>query len=485
MNGRRALFSLCLPVTLLVACGGGDASSTGAADRTADETDALSTAGTSDLDIISPVSGSTVPSPAWARAHMTTCNGSKPTSFGYSVDSDPTIIAGVTLADVDTTVALSAGSHSFHYKAWSAGGLCMGSTTFTVGGTAVADGITVTAPANGATVSSPVTIDATVATCGGVKATAFGYSVDDASAITWGSATSVATSDSTLSPGAHTLRFKAWGGSTLCPVIDRAVTVTGVTGAPDAGGGSGTGYDGSSTIPEPPTGAALYANLDDLTGWSAATGAASQCPNGVASPTCDPVSANYDTTVGHVTDPGTEPAGGNDKAGLFQLYSGPKNATAIWGHSFATSTTARNFIWDFQIYVDATDYQNSELDFYQILDGQRFMMGTQCDRGQNSWDTWNEETQHWVVNSQIHCQDILGAGAWHHVVMYLSTDSTKSEYTYHTLRIDEVDYPLGQTQPGKPSSWPNGLIGVQVQLDANNSGSAVNEYIDGMKTYAW
>ena len=240
----------------------------------------------------------------------------------------------MTLADVDTTVALSAGTHSVHYKAWSSGGLCMGSSSFTVA-----------------------------------------------------------------------------GGTTSA--VDAGVD----SGTPDSGspdsGSSGSGYDGSKTIPEPPASASLYADLDDLTKWSAKTGAASQCPDGVASATCDPLNANYDTTVEHVRDPGSEPAGGNGEAGEFSLYDGPANATCIWGHSFATQPSARNFIWDFQIYVDATDYENSELDFYQILNGQRFMMGTQCDRANDSWDTWNENTQHWVKNTEIHCQEILTAGAWH------------------------------------------------------------------------
>lgn len=483
MHARRLLPSTWfIAAALLVACGGGG---TPSSDQAEGEADALASAGSSDLEIISPVNGSTVPSPSWMRAHLTTCNGSKPTSFGYSVDDQSAITAGVTLADVDTTVAMTPGAHSVHYKAWSAGGLCMGSSSFTVTGEPSADGITVTAPGDGAIVSSPVAIAATVATCGGVKTSAFGYSVDDESSITWGSATAIATTASTLSPGAHTLRFKAWAGSTLCPIVDRAVVVD----AADAGGGGGSGgsggYDGSSSIPTPPSSASLYADLDDLTGWSAATGAASQCADGVVSATCHPVSASYDTNVEHVSDPGTSPAGGNDEAGEFRLYDSPANATCIWGHSFATSKTARSFIWDFQIYVDSTDYESSELDFYQILGGQRYMMGTQCDRGKDSWDTWNEGTQHWVANTQIHCQEILGAGAWHHVVLYVSTDSDAGTYTYKTLRVDGVDYVLDQTQPGKSSTWPDGLLGVQVQLDANGSGKGVNEYIDGMKTYAW
>jgi hypothetical protein len=189
--------------------------------------------------------------------------------------------------------------------------------------------------------------------------------------------------------------------------------------------------------------------------------------------------------VQHVAGPGSPPAAGDSTTGLFELETSPAWATCIWGHSFETDETARSFIWDFYVYVTATDYAASELDFYQILGGQRFMMGTQCERAANTWDTWNESTQHWVKNASIACNEVLTPSAWHHVVMYLTTDSTTNEYTYETIRIDGVDYPLNQTQPTKASTWPDGLVGVQVQLDANASGDGVNEYIEAMNVYSW
>jgi hypothetical protein len=205
----------------------------------------------------------------------------------------------------------------------------------------------------------------------------------------------------------------------------------------------------------------------------------------VAGNGCNPPNASYNTTVEHVADPGTEPPGSDDSAGLFELYDSPAWATCIWGHSIGTSTTARSFLWDFYVYVTGTGYAASELDFYQILGGQRFMMGTQCNRTNDTWDTWNESTQKWIHHASIPCNDILTPDTWHHVVMYLTTNATTNEYTYETFRIDGVDYPLNETLPSHPSTWPDGLIGVQVQLDTNGTGVGVNEYVEEMKAYAW
>jgi hypothetical protein len=484
MKTMRSVRTLAMTALLLPACEaatgatdvGDDAAHGAAQDAVTTATSAASaeSAESTDMTIAAPLNGKTVTSPVSIRAHVTECGGEPTISFGYSVDEESAITEGSSPEDIDTTAEVPSGTHTFRFKAWTAKGICpVLTTTVTVSGTT--DGITVLSPSNGQSVTSPVDVKATVATCGGVKTTAFGYSLDSESAITWGSATSIAHEDSTIPPGDHVIRFKAWAGSILCPVIDVNVTVQ---AAP-------SGYDGSSSIPSPPSDATLFSKIEDLSSWSASTGAQSSCPNGVTSSTCNPPNANFDKTVQHVSDPGTPPPDSDGSAGLFELEDSPAWATCIWGHSIGTSTTVRNFIWDFYVYVTGTDYAASELDFYQILGGQRFMMGTQCDRAANSWDTWDESSQHWIHNTSIACNDILTANAWHHVVMYLTTDSTTNEYTYKTFRIDDVDYVLNQAQPTHPSTWPDGLIGVQVQLDTNATGDGVNEYLEAMKTYAW
>ena len=92
--------------------------------------------------------------------------------------------------------------------------------------------------------------------------------------------------------------------------------------------GSGSGFDGSLNIPIPPSSAYYVDNIDNLSNWTSATGAASGCPNGVASPTCNPPNANYNSKVEHPADPA--PLSGSDNtSGEFQLFNGP----AIAGRS--------------------------------------------------------------------------------------------------------------------------------------------------------
>src|ERR1700748_2976809 len=94
-----------------------------------------SPASAANITVASPVSGTSVSSPVWLRAHNVGCNGLAPTAFGYSVDSSSSLVRGVTVYDVDTKAALSAGTHTIHYKSWTSSGVCpVVSTTFKVGG---------------------------------------------------------------------------------------------------------------------------------------------------------------------------------------------------------------------------------------------------------------------------------------------------------------------------------------------------------------
>jgi hypothetical protein len=89
----------------------------------------------SNITIASPVSGTTVSSPLWVRAHNVGCDGLAPSAFGYSIDSGGTLIRGVTDYDVDiANVRLGSGTHSIHFKSWTSKGICpVATTTFTVG----------------------------------------------------------------------------------------------------------------------------------------------------------------------------------------------------------------------------------------------------------------------------------------------------------------------------------------------------------------
>ena len=88
------------------------------------------------ITVASPVSGTTVASPVWIRAHNIGCNGVPPSAFGYSIDNATGTVMGTTAYDVDVVrQGIPAGVHTVHFKSWTANGVCpVVSTSFTVGG---------------------------------------------------------------------------------------------------------------------------------------------------------------------------------------------------------------------------------------------------------------------------------------------------------------------------------------------------------------
>jgi hypothetical protein len=100
-------------------------------------------ASASNITVGAPVSGTSVSSPVWVRAHNVGCDGLAPTAFGYSIDSSSTLTRGVTNFDIDTRAAISSGTHTIHYKAWTTNGACpVVSTSFKVAGGSTATGST-------------------------------------------------------------------------------------------------------------------------------------------------------------------------------------------------------------------------------------------------------------------------------------------------------------------------------------------------------
>ncbi len=95
---------------------------------------ASSQAFASDITVASPINGAKISSPALIKAHNVGCEGVPPKSFGYSIDSTTGIVLGETAYDIDVTAqAIPTGTHSIHFKSWTAHGECPTvSTTFTI-----------------------------------------------------------------------------------------------------------------------------------------------------------------------------------------------------------------------------------------------------------------------------------------------------------------------------------------------------------------
>ena len=93
--------------------------------------------------------------------------------------------------------------------------------------------------------------------------------------------------------------------------------------------------------------------------------------------------------------------------------------------------------------------------------------------------------QGWIHNKEIRCGDLWTPDAWHHITFYSTVNSLAGTYEYHVVRIDGVDYVLNETAYAAGYGWPDGNVGIQVQLDTNASGLGVNQWLENVQLYAW
>jgi len=95
---------------------------------------ALSFPALAGVTVNSPANNTTVTSPFELTASASTCSSKGVVSMGYSFDSSPNA-AVVNNQSIDTSVAVSAGTHTLHVKAWAPGGYsCVKDVTISVTG---------------------------------------------------------------------------------------------------------------------------------------------------------------------------------------------------------------------------------------------------------------------------------------------------------------------------------------------------------------
>ena len=168
-----------------------------------------------------------------------------------------------------------------------------------------------------------------------------------------------------------------------------------------------------------------------------------------------------------------------------QFFNSGVWANALWWQKFGANNSKHNFLWDFWIYLDSasqTSGQALEFDAFQFVGGYNYMIGSQCNYGSGTWDTWNEATGHWIHTS-ISCPK-FSPNTWHHIQWYVTTDTSAHKYTYHTLVVDGNSHTVNQTYSAKNLHWSDN-IGVQWQLDVNASGRGYNEWVDSASLAIW
>jgi hypothetical protein len=168
------------------------------------------------VSVSTPADGATVGSPVTIAASAT--SGNTITGWHIYVDGTDQFSAGQTTS-INASVAMSVGTHTVIVRAWDSSG-AYGDKTLTLN---VVNGVTVTVstPANGATVSSPVAIAASATSAHTI--TGWHIYVDSADRYSAGQVGSIST-NVTMSSGTHTVIVRAWDSTGAFG--DRTLTIT-------------------------------------------------------------------------------------------------------------------------------------------------------------------------------------------------------------------------------------------------------------------
>ncbi len=133
-----------------------------------------------------------------------------------------------------------------------------------------------------------------------------------------------------------------------------------------------------------------------------------------------------------------------------------------------------NFTYDVWFWIaDASVSQALEFDINQFFGGKSFIWGHECRiAGGHQWDTWNNQTQHWVP-SGIPCNPI--SGAWNHLVIQVQRTST-NKLLFHSITLNGKTSVLDRYDTPTARNWYG--ITINYQIDGNVNGTPYGVYID-------
>lgn len=252
---------------------------------------------------------------------------------------------------------------------------------------------------------------------------------------------------------------------------------TGGTGTTTGTSGTGTTTGGTTTVsiaptttdglPTPPATATVFSKIEESTdNWTDC----SDCAGGA-------VTTDYWTAPFQAT-PSMD---GSSR----EFYVGsPAWADVLWYKRFGPYNSASHFLWDFYVYFDATSAANvwsAEYDIFQAMNGQEFMIGSQCVFGEGWWNTWDSLHGKWIT-IPAPCPRFT-PDTWHHIVWYVERISA-NQYRYNTLVVDDKSYAINQTFTTNPIDWAD-VVGVQWQLDLDGKGTPAHEWIDKVTFTVW
>jgi len=482
------------------------------------------------ITVSTPANGAQLTSPFTVSASTTTCSGVPAVSMGYSIDSGTAVIEPTSFS---AKVSAAPGSHVLHVKCWGQNAHAEVLLNITVLSTPVSD-ITVAAPSNGATVSSPFLLTASTKTCASKPAVSMGYSIDS------GTVTIEPTSFTAsvaATAGTHVLHVKCWGQGVGDQLLLNIKVVQANAAAPSFSLPSGT-YTSSQIVllSSSTPGARIYYTVDGSTPTTAsalytgpiavsksmllsAVSSASGCTNsGVSSasytislpkgpqiPSYAIVQQQIDLLPGWRIK--HDPATPGTATGSMTLVSDPtltgqtekyytsftNSGGILYSNTYGHDTDSENFVYDVYVWLTPDSVlSNLEMDGNQVIrNGHTIIYGFQCSGYSNVWEytensgTVDSSKAHWLKSAAPCNPAKWTRNTWHHIQISVSRDDS-GNVTYHSVWFDGVEQPINRTVMSEFSlGWALGALVANFQVDGLGTSGSATIYVDNLKMSRW
>jgi len=421
---------------------------------------ASSSTNASQVSISTPANNSTDSSPVPFAATATSSCAKGVASMG--IYTAPGQLAYVSQgATLKTNLALAPGNYTTVVQEWdNCGGAAKTPVTFTA---KASSGVSVSAPANNTTVTSPVTFDATASSsscAAGVSAMGI-YTATGQLAYTV-SGSSLNTSLA-LSPGTYQTVVEEWdkcGGAATTPIT---ITVSGSTG-----------------------GEKSFSNLQRADQWGQYGQRAPTFVDCSPSP-CDNISFSMNQGVSSPALSGNSTKfdlGQGDPYGdaLFNNHLiGDQSSQGLPDTDKTLIPTLHNFVYDVYFYgSNLNASQAVEFDINQFTNGLSFIWGHECRvAGGNEWDIWDNQSGHWVATG-VPCYP--KSNDWNHLTIQVQRTSN-NQLLYQSITLNGQQYNLNATYAPTSTSWYG--VTVNYQMDGNSSQTPYNVYLDNLTFKYW